>query len=717
MIIRLLRMRHNSKCDGLLGLLFCILLSYSAAQSQSSGFGRAGSLAQTPPRGWNSYDSFSWIVSEQEFLQNAEFVAANLSKHGYEYVVVDFLWYRRLEPGASVSSPGHEVIDECGRLVPDPLRWPSTVGAKGFKPIADKVHAMGLKFGIHVMRGISAQAVNSDTKICKPVPGSDDKEDCPWTAKDVAVLGTDCGWMKRCFMSVNTSHEGGLVFLDSLYQQYADWGVDFIKHDCVFGAADLSVGEITAVSQAITKTGRPIVYSLSPGVRATPSMGKDVADLVHMYRVTGDDWDTWRDVLLHFGVARDFAAAGLVGAPGLQGGRSWPDLDMLPLGWLTDPGAPYGPNRSSSLTKAEQRTQVTLWSIAKSPLMFGGDLRHIDAWTLDLITNPTVLEINSHSTHNNEFRSSPDGFLPVVKLDDCGAVTSTRWSLQRGTDRHVQVCWSLSSKPKYSGNARSSRLSGCLNWTEWSSMAYELMRSSISGGGLLWKEAGGRDRLCLFADNKEGSSGFGFCNHNTSKVWHLTKMGRLIFEEAGLCATVEQPNRGWRIWAARGKSDQAYVAFFNLEEKAQTITIPLQEVLDNLKLSSLRGRALDYITHAVSVMTLQIWEQLTEAFQFIASKLYFQQYNYEAFPEWTCSGMDVWEGKPIPEASLSSHLVASVEPHGTLLVELNCVRKPKLNLTGAYVLSALGLALIVAGIGLRVWQVLADRLAFKSQQR
>lgn len=82
-----------------------------------------------------------------------------------QYVVVDFLWYRKQEPGASVTSPGHDIIDEWGRPVPDPMRWPSTVSGKGFKPIADKVHAMGLKFGIHVMRGISTAAVPKNTRI------------------------------------------------------------------------------------------------------------------------------------------------------------------------------------------------------------------------------------------------------------------------------------------------------------------------------------------------------------------------------------------------------------------------------------------------------------------------------------------------------------------------------------------------------------------------
>lgn len=80
-------------------------------------------------------------------------------------MVVDFLWYRKAEPGASVTTAGFDNIDEWGRPIPDPVRWPSSNGGRGLKPIADRVHAMGLKFGIHVMRGISTQAVKDNTLV------------------------------------------------------------------------------------------------------------------------------------------------------------------------------------------------------------------------------------------------------------------------------------------------------------------------------------------------------------------------------------------------------------------------------------------------------------------------------------------------------------------------------------------------------------------------
>nr|POE94084.1 alpha-galactosidase [Quercus suber] len=159
------------------------------------------------------------------------------------------------------------------------------------------------------------------------------------------------------------------------------------------------MNEISVVSDVLKQ--HPIVYSLSPRIGATPAMAKDVSGLANMYRITGDDWDSWGDVASHFDVSRDFAAANLIGANGLNG-KSWPDLDMLPIGWLTDPASNEGPHRFTNLNPEELRTQVTLWSMAKSPLMYGGDARKLDEQTYNLLTNPTILEINSFSSNNME---------------------------------------------------------------------------------------------------------------------------------------------------------------------------------------------------------------------------------------------------------------------------------------------------------------------------
>ncbi|KAG5058269.1 hypothetical protein JHK82_013238 [Glycine max] len=311
--------------------------------------------ASLPPRGWNSYDSFCWTISEEEFLQSAEIVSQRLKAHGYQFVVVDYLWYRKKVTGAYPDSLGFDVIDEWGRMLPDPGRWPSSIGGKGFSDVANRVHSLGLKFGIHVMRGISTQAVNANTPILDTTKGGAYQESGRvWRAKDIAMPERACAWMPHGFMSVNTKLGAGRAFLKSLYEQYAAWGVD--------------LG--TSKTNVLSELNRPIVYSLSPGTSVTPAMAKDVSGLVNMYRITGDDWDLWEDVKAHFDVTRDFSTANMIGGKGLKG-NSWPDLDMLPFGWLTDPGSNEGPHRFSKLTLEEKRTQMTLWSLAKSPLIDG----------------------------------------------------------------------------------------------------------------------------------------------------------------------------------------------------------------------------------------------------------------------------------------------------------------------------------------------------------
>ncbi|CAI0390303.1 unnamed protein product [Linum tenue] len=177
---------------------------------------------------------------------------------------------------------------------------------------------------------------------------------------DVGMKEKVCGWVPEGFMSVNTSLGAGKAFLKSIHHQYIEWGVDFIKHDCVFGS-DLSVDEITIVSQMMKEADHPITYSLSPGTSATPSMAKQVSGLANMYRITTDDWDSWRDVASHLNITRNFADAEMIGGSGLLG-KSWPDLDMLPLGWLTDLEKLAFDYIASRLTLDEQRTQVHLAS-------------------------------------------------------------------------------------------------------------------------------------------------------------------------------------------------------------------------------------------------------------------------------------------------------------------------------------------------------------------
>ncbi|XVF02577.1 hypothetical protein REPUB_Repub04eG0186600 [Reevesia pubescens] len=519
--------------------------------------------ASTPPRGWNSYDSFCWTISEEEFLQSAEIVSNRLKPHGYEYVVVDYLWYRRKVEGAYTDSSGFDVIDKWGRLIPDPERWPSSKGGKGFSEVAKKVHSMGLKFGIHVMRGISLQAFNANTPILDIFKGSAYKESGrQWMAKDIGLKERACAWMSHGFMSVNTKLEAGRAFLRSLYLQYAEWGVDFVKHDCVFGD-DLDVDEITFVSEVLRKLERPILYSLSPGTSVTPAMAKDVSGLVNMYRITGDDWDTWRDVVSHFDVTRDFATSKMIGAKGLLG-RSWPDLDMLPLGWLTDPGSNEGPHRTCNLNLYEQRTQMTLWAMAKSPLMFGGDVRKLDETTYNLITNPTLLEINSFSSNNMEFPyiTGAEGSRSKTKvlsqhlaergvldtralgLTTCKDPKANGWSTKVLDQDLDQICWKEKLGSKFQEPP-------CLYKRKPLLASGEEMIYKQQNKGTLHLLASVGMELCLDASprrrltSKEfGGGSFSSCKGDANQMWELNANGTLINSYSGLCATVDSLEGG-----------------------------------------------------------------------------------------------------------------------------------------------------------------------------
>lgn len=608
-------------------------------------------LAKLPPRGWNSYDSFSWAISEQEFLDNAEIVAQRLLSYGYEYAVVDFLWFRKNVDGAYVDSYGYDSIDEWGRPFPDPDRWPSSRGGKGFKEVARKVHEMGLKFGIHVMRGISTQAINANTTILNVCTGSAYEESSrQWYATDIGMKDKTCAWMSHGFMSVNTDLGAGRAFLRSLYQQYAEWGVDFVKLDCVFGD-DLDTKEIITVSKLLEELERPVVLSISPGSSVTPSMAEGISDYVNMYRITGDDWDKWTDVVYHFDISRDFAAVGKIGAAGLQG-RSWPDLDMLPLGWLADPNAKHGPYRKCNLSLDEQRTQMTLWCMAKSPLMFGGDLRHIDEITFNLITNPTLLEINSYSTNNMEFphvftsedlgstrHASTQRFLSqarmntpdnkVLGLTSCNNEETKGWFLLRDDGKLDQICCKYDMKS-------SNSLSYCLHkrkpiWTSGEDVMYK--QDHQQKFHLLASES---IEACLDASvNRKRTASerentlLSRCKRHASQMWGLNDNGTLVNTYSGLCATMEKVNTitgGVRSWIGTGRRGEIYLSFFNLNSWRTLVSVRISDLTTVLDSSF--------------------------------------------FSRGSCDCKEVWSGKDF--SAVKQTLSMMVEKHGCALFVLNC---------------------------------------------
>lgn len=158
-----------------------------------------------------------------------------------------------------------------------------------------------------------------------------------------------------------------------------------------------------------------MVLSLSPG-EAPISRARHLAEHSHMWRISGDFWDTWDRLLHNFELLEKWSP--------FIGPGSWPDADMLPVGRLSLDNRPHGPERQTLFTKDEQITMMTLWCVARSPLMIGADLLSMDDFTLSLLTNEEVLYVNQHSTDNRQ----------VVRSMKSGEVAEPGYAVWVATD-------------------------------------------------------------------------------------------------------------------------------------------------------------------------------------------------------------------------------------------------------------------------------------------
>jgi alpha-galactosidase len=352
-------------------VLLTISLSFSSAWPQS-----VSNPAPTPPRGWNSWDSYGTTVREENVKTNADWMADHLAKYGWKYIVVDIQWYEPNAQGHDYKPGARLTMDEYGRLTPAVNRFPSSADGRGFKPLADYIHSKGLKFGIHILRGIPRQAVEQNL----PIPGT------AYRAADIADKDNGCRWNPDMW-GVDTTKPGAQAYYDSIAELYASWGVDFIKADDM-GSHLYQPTEIKALSLAIRKTGRPMVLSISPGP-APISEAEFFEKYAQMWRISDDFWDDWKLLRKQFDYLRDWA-------PFVGKNNTWPDADMLPFGKLRVTSAEGG-GAPTKFTPDEQQTVMTLWSIFRSPLIFGGDLPSNDPATTALITNEDVLDVDQHS--------------------------------------------------------------------------------------------------------------------------------------------------------------------------------------------------------------------------------------------------------------------------------------------------------------------------------
>ncbi|MCM1124372.1 MAG: glycoside hydrolase family 27 protein [Eubacterium sp.] len=352
------------------------------------------SFAITPPMGWNSYDYYDTTVNEAQVKANAGYMAAHLKEYGWEYVVIDIEWY--CNDAGTVRDQfqyipfGDIEMDEYGRLQPSPVRFPSSAGGKGFAPLAEYVHSLGLKFGIHIMRGIPRKAAEQHC----PVLGA--KE----TADRIADPCSICLWNPDMYGVRAT--EGGQAYYDSLLAMYAQWGVDYIKCDDICDSRlyrtepFLGWEEIRMIHRAIEKCGRQIVLSLSPGP-AHIDRAWEYCKYANMWRITDDFWDEWSLLKAMFArceLWQDHVREGC-----------FPDCDMLPLGKV---GKGFGSERETNLTKEEQKTMMTLWCMFRSPLMIGAEMTLMDEWTLTLLTNRDILAMMKETCKGTQIIRTDD---------------------------------------------------------------------------------------------------------------------------------------------------------------------------------------------------------------------------------------------------------------------------------------------------------------------
>lgn len=348
-------------------------------------------VAQTPPMGWNSYNCYGSTVHEDEVKANTDYMAEKLKSFDWQYIVVDFLWSYDNPPESKLASPPQKnladgsyipflAMDKWGRLLPNINKFPSSFGGVGFRPLADYVHKAGLRFGIHVMRGIPRQAVFAKA----PILGLDGI-----TADMIADTNSVCTWNNHMY-GLDMERPGAQEYLNSLLDLYSEWNVDFIKVDDL--SKPYSRSEIEGYRKAINQCGRPIVFSLSPG--ATPIGEAD--NLVrngNMWRLAEDFWDNWKEMINMFKLGRQWEN---IGGPG-----HWPDCDMLQIGKLSKRG-PVGEERYSRFTNEELYSHMTFWSIFKSPLMLGGNLPENREIEERLLTNEEVLAVNQHGQNPRE---------------------------------------------------------------------------------------------------------------------------------------------------------------------------------------------------------------------------------------------------------------------------------------------------------------------------
>jgi len=393
------------------------------AQASDNGVGLK------PVLGWSSWSFVRRDPTARTIEAQAKALkTSGLAKNGFVYANIDDFWYQC--PG----SQGPDV-DQYGRWVTDPVRFPPRGGENGIQVVADYVHSLGLKFGLYVTPGISQQAVAKNTEI----------KGTPYHARDIATTATESNYNCGGMVGIDYTKPGAQTFVDSWAGQFAGWGIDYLKIDGV-GTPDQQ--DVQAWSDALRHTGRPIHLELSNNL--------DINNAA-TWKKLSNGWRTGGDIECYCGpdgssyplttwasIASRFDQVAAWAPHGGPGGYN--DYDSLEIG--------NGAN--NGLTPDERRTQMSLWSLAASPLILGTDLTHLDPADLALLKNTDVLavdqdgidakRISSDANAQVFAKTGPDGDV-VVGLFNTGsaprevATTASALGLSKARDYSLRDLW------------------------------------------------------------------------------------------------------------------------------------------------------------------------------------------------------------------------------------------------------------------------------------
>jgi alpha-galactosidase len=334
-----------------------------------------------PPMGFNSYDSYGVFLNQETAKKIMGNMAQKYKPYGYEYFVMDAGWYYEFDVDPATKLPQHPLhsvpvlsnLDEYGLPEPSKVYFPD-----GIKVLADYAHVRGLKFGLHLMRGVFRQAVKENCKI----------KGTNILLKDIVDTLNICSWSDLCY-GVDMKKPGAYKYYESMVDKMASWGVDFIKYDDITGFPE----EIDAIVDAINRCKQKIVLSLSAGLDAKIE-NLSCYQNSNMLRITDDIWDNQHSIDMSFVAMKKYQGRGI---PGF-----WPDLDMIALGPLevNDLNREIGPTkkgaRSSLFDKNQAQTFITQRAIFASPLIIGGDLLTMDDFTYKLLTNKDMITCNQN---------------------------------------------------------------------------------------------------------------------------------------------------------------------------------------------------------------------------------------------------------------------------------------------------------------------------------